>query len=125
MNLPSLDHSGEASSPFCGISDHRCVFRSNILMWSSSSVPITRYRPSGDHRGPNTPTESGTVVTFRLSRPRMRMMGLSSAHIRPTIESKLVSVGRPIGKGLGPIVFGEYLPRAAALRSDDVVRNRA
>ena len=114
MNWLSRDHSGESTVPFCGSSDHCCVLKSKIFRCSRSSVDAAlRYRPSGDQRGANKPADPGTVVTWWLSRSRMRIGIFENEAV------ELKTIWCPCGdkkrKVRPPNTLREKLARAAAL----------
>src|SRR6266478_1563965 len=53
--------------PFSAIgSDHVCVLKSKNKILSESCERTAKYRPSGDQRGLNKPSEPGIDVTWRV-----------------------------------------------------------
>src|SRR6516162_4116608 len=94
MNWPSLDHSAEATPPFCGSSDHFCVSKSKIMSRSSSSLSVIRYRPFGGPPGAPKPKRSGNNCDLAAVEVENADLVSATAHLfyRRGIEHHLVPI---------------------------------
>src|ERR1700761_327308 len=99
MYLLSCDHSGNAIAPVFMVVQ-RVEARSKTLIPFESRVTAAIDFPSGDQRGPHSPSDPGMTDTVWLARLRMRKS--NSGLVRPSgLLQKTTS--RPSGDQLGSV----------------------